>query len=358
MVVTNGHQKLVDLRSDTVTRPSQAMLRAVAELTPQDIGDDIYGEDATVNELQRRAAELTGKEAALFVSTGTQGNLAAILALCGRGDELLLGSESHVLHYEAGGISALGGVVMHVIPSEPNGELPLKALDEAIRNRPDDQHSAIPKAVTIEQTHNRAGGRVLSMRYLASLKAWAAANGLVVHMDGARVFNAAQSLGASVKEVAAQVDTMTFCLSKGLGAPVGSIIVGSAEFIHKAHRMRKLLGGAMRQVAVLAAPGLVALRDTPPLLAEDHANAQLIAHELAKLDLVDIDTSAVVSNIVLWHLKPEAPAVAVVLQRLKDAGFLVGGMKRGIRAVTHVDVTKEDCLAFTRAFRAALEAPQ
>lgn len=356
MAVTNGHTKVVDLRSDTVTKPSAAMLAAIAELTPDDIGDDVYGEDPTVNELQRCAAELTGKDAALFVATGTQGNLASILALCGRGDELLLGSESHILHYEAGGISALGGVVMHVIPSEPNGELPLAALDEALRNRPDDQHSARPRVVTIEQTHNRAGGRVLSMAYMTSLKAWAAANSMLLHMDGARVFNAAEALGVTVKEVAAQTDTMTFCLSKGLGAPVGSVVVGPSDCIHKVHRARKMLGGAMRQVAVLAAPGLVALRDTPPLLAQDHANAKLIAQELAKLPLVDIELDAIESNIILWHLRPEAPPVITVLARLKEAGFIVGGMKGGIRAVTHVDVTKEDCLAFTHAMRAALEA--
>lgn len=356
MVVANGHTKVVDLRSDTVTKPTPAMMAAVAALHPSDFGDDVYAEDPTVNELQRQAAELMGKEAAIFVPTGSMGNLASILAHCGRGDEVLLGSDSHLLHYEAGGISALGGVVMHVVPSLANGELPLHLLDEAMRNRPDDQHSARPRVVAIEQTHNRAGGRVLSLDYLTSLKTWATKQQLTVHIDGARIHNAATALGVPVKDIADQADTLTFCLSKGLGAPVGSVIVGPVAFIHRVHKLRKQLGGGMRQVAILAAPGLVALRDTPPLLAEDHANAKLIARELAKMDLVEIDEAAVESNIVLWHLKPAAPPIIDVLRRLKQAGFILGGMKGGIRAVTHYDVTKEDCMAFTEALREALTA--
>ena len=249
----------IDLRSDTVTQPTPAMREAMAKA---DVGDDVYGEDPTVNELQAKAASMLGKEAGLFVPSGTMGNLAAILAHCNRGDEIILGNLAHTFLFEAGGIAALGGVHPHTLPNQPDGRIDLDDIREAIR--PDNPHMPITRAVTIENTHNRCGGVPLTVEYTQAVGDLAHENGLSLHLDGARIFDAAAALDVDVKELTDPVDSVTFCLSKGLCAPVGSIICGSTEFIQRAHRIRKQLGGGMRQAGILAAAGIVALDEIVP----------------------------------------------------------------------------------------------
>jgi len=345
---------MIDLRSDTMTRPTPSMMQALAELTRDDMGDDVYGEDPTINELQRVVCELTGKEAALFVPSGTMGNLASVLSHCGRGQELLLGDESHIFHYEAGGVSALGGVSMYPLPTLDNGEIPLEAMEEAHSNRPDDQHAAPIGCIALENTHNRKGGRVLSLEYMRSVRDWAVERGYPVHLDGARAFNAAAALGVPIKDVMDLVTSATFCLSKGLGAPVGSVIVGPAAFVKRAHRLRKMLGGGLRQGGVLAAMGLVALREVPPLLAKDHSNAKAFAKAIANIDGVVVDMYAVDSNIVILRLTAMAPPRAEVVKRLQDNGVLVCAFKDGIRAVWHLDVNSEQVPLAAEALRKAV----
>ncbi|MCH7663988.1 MAG: aminotransferase class I/II-fold pyridoxal phosphate-dependent enzyme, partial [Chloroflexi bacterium] len=230
--------EMIDLRSDTVTKPTPAMREAMANA---EVGDDVYGEDPSVNHLQELAANITGKEAAIFVPSGTMGNLSAILSHCSRGDEVILGDLAHTFLYEAGGISALGGVHPHTLPNQPDGTIDLGDISAAIRG--DDPHYPITGLIALENTHNRRGGAALSLEYMQEVGALAKEHGLKVHLDGARLFNASVSLGISAKELTAPVDTVTFCLSKALCAPVGSMLCGSSEFIARAHRMRKQLGG-------------------------------------------------------------------------------------------------------------------
>ena len=255
----------IDLRSDTVTPPTEEMRAAMAKAP---LGDDVYGEDPTVNTLQAMAAAMLGKEAGLFVPSGTMGNLASILAHCNRGDEIILGNLAHTFLYEAGGMAALGGVHPHTIPNQPDGTLDPDDIRAAIRA--DDAHLPPTRLITLENTHNRCGGAALSVAYTRSIGELAAEHGLILHLDGARIFNAAAVLGVSPAELTAPADSVTFCLSKGLCAPVGSVICGSQDFIRKAHRIRKQLGGGMRQAGVLAAAGIVALESIVPRLAEDH----------------------------------------------------------------------------------------
>ena len=249
----------IDLRSDTVTKPTPAMREAMAQA---EVGDDVYGEDPTVNRLQAMAAELLGQEAGLFVPSGTMGNLAALLSHCGRGDEFILGDKAHTFLYEAGGAAALGGLHPHTIPNQADGRLRLEDIRAAIRG--DDPHLPPTRLVTLENTHNRCGGAVLTAAYTRSVCELAREHGLRVHLDGARIFNAAAALDVDVADLTAPVDSVTFCLSKGLCAPVGSVLCGSKEFIDRALRMRKQLGGGMRQVGVLAAAGIVALEQIRP----------------------------------------------------------------------------------------------
>ncbi|KAL3163258.1 hypothetical protein ABBQ32_009657 [Trebouxia sp. C0010 RCD-2024] len=265
--------RLLDFRSDTVTKPTGAMREAAYEA---EVGDDVYGEDPTVNALQEYAARIMGKEAALLVPTGTMGNLAAVLAHCPeRGTEVILGDNSHIYNYEGGGISALGGLAFHVVHNEPNGELPLEQLQAAVR--PDDSHCSRSGLVCLESSHNRCGGTVLSLEYMEAVKQWADGHGMPVHLDGARVFNAAQALGVEVGAIASHVTSLQFCLSKALGAPLGSIVAGPKAFIARVHRYRKMLGGGMRQAGVVAAMGLVAIKETPEQLPLDHGYARKLA---------------------------------------------------------------------------------
>lgn len=343
----------IDLRSDTVTLPTPEMREAMAQAP---VGDDVYGEDPSVNTLQAMAATMLGKEAGLFVPSGTMGNLASILAHCTRGDEIILGNLAHTFLYEAGGIAALGGVHPHTIPNQPDGTLDPEDIRAAIRG--DDAHFPPTRLITLENTHNRCGGAPLSVEYTRSIGELAAEHGLILHLDGARIFNAAAALGVSPAELAAPVDSLTFCLSKGLCAPVGSVICGSQEFIRKAHRIRKQLGGGMRQAGILAAAGIVALEKVVPRLAEDHQRARNLASGLAALPGVVLDPGTPQSNMVYLTLgngiTHDAREVAGLL---KEKGVLVGVTgKRRFRLVTHYWIDDKAVQQTVAAFEEVLQA--
>jgi threonine aldolase len=313
--------RIVDLRSDTVTRPTPEMRRAMAEAQ---VGDDVLGDDPTVNRLEAIAADRLGKEAALFVPSGTMGNLAAVLAHCGRGDEMILGDQAHTAVYEAGGVSALGGVHTRTIATSPDGTLPLEAIEAAIR--PDDIHFPISRLVCLENTHNRCGGMPLTAEYGDRVGALAREHGLRLHLDGARIFNAAVASASSASELAAPADSVTFCLSKGLCAPVGSVVCGERAFIDKARRIRKQLGGGMRQAGVIAAAGIIALETMVERLAQDHARARRLAERLRSLPGVSIETDPPPTNMVYIRLSDQVP--------LDPAGLATALGRRGILILT------------------------
>jgi threonine aldolase len=341
----------IDLRSDTVTQPTPAMRRAMAEAL---VGDDVYGEDPSVNRLQEMSAALLGKEAGLFVPSGTMGNLAAVLAHCGRGDEVILGNKAHTFLFEAGGISALGGVHSCQIPNQPDGTLALDDIRNAIR--PDDPHDPITRLVALENTHNRCGGVALSAEYTRAVGALAHEHDLKLHIDGARIFNAAVAQGVTAAELAAPADSVTFCLSKALCAPVGSVLCGSRQFISRAHRVRKMLGGGMRQAGVLAAAGIVALETMIDRLAEDHARARRLAKGLAAIPGLAVD-GVPQTNMVFVSLVDGVPADAEqVVERLSGLGVKVGDVaERRFRLVTHYWI---DDAAVDRAVEAFAQVMQ
>ena len=329
----------IDLRSDTVTWPTPEMRQAMAEAA---VGDDVFGEDPTVNALQDAAARRLGKEAGLFVASGTMGNLVAVLAHCGRGDEVILGDKAHTFVYEAGGIAALGGVHPHTVPVQPDGTLPLEAIEAAIR--PDNVHMPVTRLIALENTQGTVGGIPISKAYTDAVGGLARAHGLALHIDGARIFNAATALNVDVADLVAAADSVTFCLSKGLCAPVGSVLVGSREFIARAHRVRKQLGGGMRQAGTLAAAGLIALDKMTLRLAEDHTNARRLAEGLAALPQIEIALDRVQTNMVFFSLRPEVPLSAPELaERLKRHNVWIMDMgERGFRAVTHYWIRPQD----------------
>lgn len=346
--------RTIDLRSDTVTLPTPAMRRAMAEAL---VGDDVYGEDPTINRLEALAAERVGKEAALLVASGTMGNLCAILAHCGRGDEALVGDLSHIYNYEAGGASVLGGVAFHVVPTLPNGQLPLAELAAAVRQA-NDSHEALTRLICLENTHNRCGGVALAPEYLRDVQAFARERGLRIHLDGARLFNAAVAQRTDVRTVTGHADSVQFCLSKGLAAPVGSILAGDAALIARARRIRKLVGGAMRQAGVIAAAGIIALEEMVERLAEDHANARMLAEGLASFPQIALDLATVQTDIVIFSLR--VGSATALVQALAAHGVLVGEVGRGaLRAVTHYGIDAsdiEETLEVTRAALAGLAA--
>jgi threonine aldolase len=342
--------KIIDLRSDTVTQPTPAMREAMAQAA---VGDDVYGEDPTVNRLQELGAAMLGKEAGLFVPSGTMGNLASILAHCERGDEVILGNKAHTFLHEAGGVSVLGGVHSCQIPNQADGTLLPEDIRQAIRE--DDVHEPITRLITLENTQNRCGGIPLSVAYTRSVRKLADEHGLRVHLDGARIFNAAVALGVSAKDLAEPVDSVTFCLSKGLCAPVGSVMCGTGEFIRKAHRLRKLLGGGMRQAGVLAAAGIVALESMVDRLAEDHVRAKKLALGLAKVPGLVLDKGTPYTNMVFFDLAPDTVPLTAekVCERLIQTGILAGPTgPRSFRLVTHYwiddDAIERTIAAFAR----------
>jgi threonine aldolase len=339
---------MIDLRSDTVTLPSPAMREAMAHA---EVGDDVFGEDPTINRLEALAAEKVGKEAAVLVPSGTMGNLAALLAHCGRGAAVLLGSESHIFHYEVGGASALGGLVYHLLPNLPDGTLDIAALETALGHGGPDLHHAAPGVVCLENTHNRCGGTVLPPASMAQVHALAQQHGLPLHLDGARIFNAAVALGIDARELTQHADTVQFCLSKGLSAPVGSLVAGSAEFVQRVRRMRKMLGGGMRQAGVIAAAGIVALTQMVERLQEDHDNARLLAAELAAVPGLRLDPTRVQTNMVMLQLEEGRMSAAEFLAALREAGVLMIGSGANIRAVTHYGITAADVREAAAAVR-------
>jgi len=342
--------KTIDLRSDTVTQPSPAMRKAIFDA---ELGDDVFCEDPTVNRLEKISAERLGKEAALLVVSGTMGNLAGILAHCARGDEVILGDQSHTFHYEAGGIAALGGVHPHTIPNEPNGTLRPEDIESAIRA--DNVHFPRTKLICLENTHNRCGGAPLTPQYTDSVAAIAKKHNLRIHIDGARIFNAAVALGVDAKDLTRNADSVTFCLSKGLAGPVGSIICGSKEFIAEVRRIRKVLGGGMRQAGIIAAPGIVALEEMIDRVSEDHANARRLAEGIAGIDGLTVQLDNVQTNIVYFDVDAKDVTAEDVANTLEEAGvrMLALGPQR-IRAVTHYGITAEDIEAALDAIKGAM----
>ena len=342
----------IDLRSDTVTKPTPAMREAM-ENAP--VGDDVYGEDPTVNRLQEMAAERLGKEAGLFVASGTMGNLVALLAQCNRGDEVILGDKAHTFLYEAGGISALGGVHSRQVYNHPDGTMSIKDIEAAIR--PDDPHFPITRLISIENTHNRCGGVALSVEYTQAVGELARRYNLALHLDGARLFNAAAILNVPAIDLTRPVDSITFCLSKGLCAPVGSVVCGSKEFIKRAHRIRKMLGGGMRQAGILAAAGIVALDTLIDRLEEDHFRAQQLAAGLETVPGIILNPGTPYTNMVFLSLMDKIPLSAgEVAQSLKQRGVRVGVVSgRRFRLVTHYWIDDAGVDHAIEAFREVIE---
>ena len=329
--------KIIDLRSDTVTLPTEAMREAMASA---ELGDDVFGEDPTVNRLQQMAAERMGKEAALLVVSGTMGNLSALLTHCARGHEVIVGDRCHTYLYEQGGMAALGGITPMAVPNQPDGTLRLEDIEAAIRG--DNEHYPRTRLVCLENTHNVCNGSPLTAAYTAQVAQLAHDHGLRVHLDGARVFNAAAALGADVRDLVRDVDSVTFCLSKGLCAPVGSVLCGSADFIAEARRARKVLGGGMRQAGVLAAAGIVALEQIAGRMAEDHVRAKRLAEGLGTIP--GLAVAPVHTNILYFSVTEQTAKTAEqVAAELKAQGVLVIPRVGGrIRAVTHYWISDED----------------
>lgn len=335
---------MIDLRSDTVTRPTRAM-RAV--MAAAEVGDDVFGDDPIVNRLQEKLAEMTGQEAGLFFPSGTQSNLAALMAHCERGEEFIIGSLGHSFKYEAGGAAVLGSLWPCPIEYEADGTLDLKKIASILK--PDDAHFAQTRLLVLENTQN---GRVLPLAYIKEAVEFARSHGLNIHLDGARVFNAAVKLSVSVREITQHFDSVSICLSKGLGCPVGTVLVGKRALIHKTHRARKILGGGMRQAGILAAAGLYALEHHVERLAEDHANAKALAVGLAGIKQIKIDPSTVQTNMVFASILQEQ--VEKLAAHLKQAGILIlpGA---NLRLVTHLDVSAADVARVIAAFQGYFE---
>jgi threonine aldolase len=353
----------IDLRSDTVTKPTPEMRRAMADA---EVGDDVFGDDPTINALQERAAELTGKAAGLFVASGTMGNLVAHMAHVPRGGEIIAAAESHVILDEAAGHAVISAASTWPVPAGPDGTMDLEAIRAAMRD-PSDPHQPVTSLVMLENTHSMSMGQPLTAAYTSAVAAVAHEHGVPLHVDGARFFNAVVALGTPAHELLADADSATFCLSKGLACPVGSVVVGSEDFIWRARRARKLVGGGMRQAGVLAAAGLVALRDGPAgmveRLAEDHANARRLAEGLAELPgITGLDPARVVTNYVLFTVRPR-PGQAPLEAR---AAFLAEWRARSvdpieyshgqIRALTHYGIEASHIERALVAARQALEA--
>lgn len=341
---------IIDLRSDTVTRPSAEMRAAMATA---EVGDDVYGEDPTVNQLERRAAELFGREAALFVPTGTMGNQIAIRLHTRPGQEVIAESRAHILDWEMATTAVFSGCLIRAVPTA-SGILTWKDIEPVIM--PAGNLRAATGLIEIENTHNLAGGRVTGLPVLEEIWSGAKQHKLPTHLDGARIFNAAVALGVDVKTLTRGFDTVMFCLSKGLGAPVGSMLVGSAERIAQGRIFRKALGGGMRQAGILAAAGLIALEQGPARLHEDHANARLLAEALAHTKGVSINLKTVETNIVIFRLTAGHGAPDLVA-RLKTRGILASAFSQdAIRLVTHLDVDRAACVTAAQALTEEIEA--
>jgi threonine aldolase len=343
--------KIIDMRSDTVTQPTEEMRKAMAAA---EVGDDVYQEDVTVQKLQDQSAEMMGKADGLFVPSGTMGNLIAVLAQCQRGDEVVMGDLGHTFLFEGGGISALGGVFPHTLKNLPNGTLDKADLIGAIR--PDDVHHPRSRMIILENTHNRCGGVVLPVEFTSWVGQFARDNKMALHIDGARIFNAAVALKTDARSLVNDAESVTFCLSKGLCAPVGSVLCGSKEFIEKARRIRKMLGGGMRQVGILAAAGLVALNSMIDRLEEDHQHARTLAKGLSEIKGIEFQMGLPATNMVFPFLADFVTLTpAEVSSQLAAQGIKVGVVgPRSLRLVTHYWITDEDIDLTIRAFHTIL----
>lgn len=343
--------KIVDMRSDTVTQPTEEMRKA---MVAAEVGDDVYQEDITVQKLQEQSAEMMGKAAGLFVPSGTMGNLIAVLAQCQRGDEVIMGDLGHTFLFEGGGVSALGGVFPHTLRNLPDGTLDKDDLKGAIR--PDDVHHPRSRMVILENTHNRCGGVVLPVECTSWVGQFAHEQNMAFHIDGARIFNAAVALKTDARLLVKDADCVTFCLSKGLCAPVGSVLCGSLEFIEKARRIRKMLGGGMRQVGVLAAAGLVALDSMVDRLEEDHRRARVLAERLSEIKGIEFKMGLPATNMVFPFLADSVRlSPAEVSGKLAADGIKVGVVGlRSFRLVTHYWITDEDIDKTVGAFQKIL----
>ena len=343
----------IDFRSDTITWPTAKMRQAMANAR---VGDDVYEEDPTVIQLEKLSAGRMGKEAGLFVPSGTMGNLVSVLAHCGRGDEVILGDISHTFVYEAGGISALGGVFPHTLPNQPDGKLKLEDIRSAIRT--ENVHFPKTRLVILENTHNRCGGAVLDAEYTRQVADIAHQAGFPLHLDGARIFNAATALGVDVKTLALPADSITFCLSKALCAPVGSVICGSAEFIARARRIRKQVGGGMRQAGILAAAGIIAIEEMVEHLADDHRRARRLAEGLAGISGLLLDPGLPPTNMVYISLAEDFPLDSTAIaQFIEKQGIRVGVINpRRFRLVTHYWINDEAIEKVITAFQQAMRA--
>lgn len=330
--------EFVDLRSDTVTLPTPAMREAMYNA---ELGDDVFGEDPTTNRLEKIAADMMGKEAALLVPSGTMGNLVCSLTHCVRREEVILGDRSHMFLNEAGGMSALGGIHPHIIPNQQDGTMSLKDIESAIRG--DNVHFPRTRLVCLENTHNRCVGTPLSPEYIESVAELAGYHGLFVHLDGSRIFNASVALGVDVRDLTRNVDSLIFCLSKGLSAPVGSIVCGSREFIAEARRTRKVLGGGMRQAGVIAAAGIIALEQMVDRLEEDHRHARSLAEGISSIHGLSIDLPGIQTNIIYFDLDSTLLTADELVIKLGEKGIklLKTGPSR-FRMVTHYGISSKD----------------
>jgi threonine aldolase len=330
---------MIDLRSDTVTKPTPAMRRAMAEA---EVGDDVYGEDPTVNRLQERAAEIFEKEAAIFVPTGSMGNQTAVKLHTRPGQEVVIEERGHIFNFEMATMAAFSGVLARPVKSnDGSGVLTWEEIAGALHSNPA-YYVAPTGLIALENSHNLAGGSVLTRARTEDICTRAHAMNLPVHLDGARIFNAAAALSETVADLARPADSVMFCLSKGLGAPVGSMLLGTRAFIDEARVVRKMLGGGMRQAGVLAAAGLIALEESPKLLPEDHANAKLLAEGLAGLAGIKIDPEKVVTNIVIFDVTETGQTADAICAQLRERGVLAAGFGSSIRMVTHYDVSRGD----------------
>tara|TARA_B000000557_G_scaffold102736_1_gene83321 strand:+ start:66572 stop:67609 length:1038 start_codon:yes stop_codon:yes gene_type:complete len=330
--------KIIDLRSDTVTQPSNKMRDAISNSL---LGDDVFGEDPTVNEIEQKAAQIMGKESALLVPSGTMGNLVSILSHCERGTEIILGHKSHTFIYEGGGISSVGGIHSRQLLNDDFGIINLDDIKQAVRD--DNVHYPKTSAISLENTHNMCFGSPIEPNYIKSVSVIAKENNLKLHIDGARIFNAAVSLNIDVKDFVKNVDSVTFCLSKGLAAPIGSVVCGSKKFIDKARRHRKVLGGGMRQAGIIAAAGLISLDDCIMQIKKDHNNAKVLAEGLNKIKGLSVQLNLVQTNIIFFKLESDEITAQALVESMNSKGikFFETSPNR-FRLVTHYGITKKD----------------
>lgn len=335
--------------SDTITLPTKEMMDSIRTA---ELGDDVYGEDTTVNQLEKLSAELVGMGAACFMPSGTMANLAAMLAHCPRGSKVIVGEESDIYIYEAGGASVCGGIMYEPVKTQKNGQLAINDLEDAFPVDQNDPQFALPKLICLENTHNRCGGKVLPLEYMNKVREFSLEKDVPIHLDGARLFNVATSLGVEVEEITHYVDSVQFCLSKGLSAPIGSMVAGNSEFIKKVRRIRKMLGGGMRQVGIMAAPAMIALEKMTDRLHDDHRRAKQLALELAEIPGIILNPEEVETNIVIFNVDEAKYSWQEFLTLTEEAGITFSEMGYGrIRAVTHRHITDDDIVQTIKSIK-------